>query len=141
MLLEIPEGNLVLLHDHLEGHNKIQDKYKKEEFVVVGKHPKPDVYCIKPVNGSGPVQTVNQCQLQDLQRTQNDGGLTSPQDNQDGTQVPSFNAKPNTNKSPLDSHGYATPLKGRPPVHSLSTTVSMGSNRLRPAQPQSHLLF
>ena len=29
---------MVLLHDHPEGHNKIQDRYKNEEFVVVGKH-------------------------------------------------------------------------------------------------------
>ena len=27
--LEIPIGNLVLLHDNPEGHNKIQDNYKK----------------------------------------------------------------------------------------------------------------
>ena len=53
--LEIPEGKLVLLCDHPEGHNKIQDKYKSEEFVVVGKCPEPNVYHIKPVNGSGPV--------------------------------------------------------------------------------------
>ena len=52
--LEIPEGNLVLLRDHPEGHNKIQDKYKSAKFVVVGKHPKPNVYQIKPVNGNGP---------------------------------------------------------------------------------------
>ena len=40
-LLEITEGNLVLLHNHPEGCNKIQDKYKNEEFVVIGKHPEP----------------------------------------------------------------------------------------------------
>ena len=38
-LLEIPEGNLVLLCNQPEGHNKIQDKYKSEKFVMVGKHP------------------------------------------------------------------------------------------------------
>ena len=91
--LEIPEGNLVLLQDHPEGHNKIQDKYKSEEFVVVGKCPEPNVYCINPVNGNGPEQTVNRHQLQDLGKTQNDGGLTSPQNIHDGVQVPSFNPK------------------------------------------------
>ena len=54
-LLEIPEGNLVLLHDHLEGHNKIQDKYKSKEYVVAGKHPEPNIYCIKPISGNCPV--------------------------------------------------------------------------------------
>ena len=57
--LEIPKGNFVLLHDHPESHNKIQDKYKSEEFVVVGKHPDPNVYHIKPVNGNGPEWIVN----------------------------------------------------------------------------------
>ena len=60
--LEIPEGNLVLLCNHLEGHNKIQDKYKSEKFVVVGKCPEPNVYCIKPVNGNGPEQNLEQYQ-------------------------------------------------------------------------------
>ena len=57
--LEIPKGNLVLLQNHLEGCNKIQDRYKSEKFVVVGKCPEPNVYLIKPVNGNGPEQTVN----------------------------------------------------------------------------------
>ena len=43
-LLEILEGNLVLLQDHPEGRNKIQDRYKSEKFVVVGKCPEPNVY-------------------------------------------------------------------------------------------------
>ena len=57
--LEILEGNLVLLCNHQEGQNKIQDKYKSDTFVVVGKHPEPNVYCIKPVNGNSPEWTVN----------------------------------------------------------------------------------
>ena len=97
--LEILEGNLVLLRDHPESCNKIQDKYKSEKFVVVGKHPEPNVYCIKPVNGNGPEQTVNRCKLQDLGETQNDGRLTSPQNDHDGVQVPSFNPKPVSTKN------------------------------------------
>ena len=96
--------------------------------MVVDKHPEPNVYCIKLVNGIGPEWTVNQYQLQDLGKTQNDGGLTSPHDIHDGVQVPSFNLKPMTTKSPPISHPYATHLKGRSPVHSLSTTTGMGSN-------------
>ena len=70
--LQILEGNLVLLHDHLECHNKIQDRYKSEEFVVVGRYPEPNLYHIKQLYGNGPVWTVNQCQLQDLGKTKND---------------------------------------------------------------------
>ena len=104
--------------------------------MVVGKHLEPNVYCIKTVNGNGPEQMVNQCQLQDLGETQSDGGFTSPQNDYDGVQVPSFNPKLISTKSPPILHPYATLSKGRPPVHSLSTTASMGSSGLRPAQPQ-----
>ena len=107
-----------------------------EKFVVVGKHPEPNVYHLKPVNGNGPEWTINRCQLQDLGETQNDGGLTSPQNIHDGIQVPSFNPKPMYSKTPPILHQYATHSKGRPPMHSLSTTASMGSSGLRPAQPQ-----
>ena len=76
-----------------------------------------NVCCIKPVNGNGPKWTVNQHQLQDLGKTQNDGGPTSPQDNHDWPQVPSFNPKLITIKSPQNSHDYATCSKRRPSVH------------------------
>ena len=86
-------GKLGSIMGSPEGCNKIQDKYKSEKFVVVGKCPVPNVYCIKLVNGNGPEWTVNQCQLQDLGKTQNDGGLISSQNNHDGVQVQSFNPK------------------------------------------------
>ena len=53
--MEIPECNLVSLHDQPEGYYKIQDRYKSEEFVTIGKHPEPNVYFIRLVNGKGPV--------------------------------------------------------------------------------------
>ena len=52
--LSIPEGNLVLLQDHPEGHNKIQDHFKDQEFVVVKQLHEHNVYQIKPVNGVSP---------------------------------------------------------------------------------------
>ena len=64
--LRIPRGNLVLLHDHPEGRNKIQDNYKNELFVVESQHQDPNVYTIKPLNGKGPMWKVNRQQLYDL---------------------------------------------------------------------------
>ena len=52
--LQIPIGNLVLLRDHPKGHNKIQDNYKSELFVVVNHHKDPNVYIIQPLNKKGP---------------------------------------------------------------------------------------
>ena len=57
--LEIPIGNLVLLHDHPEGQNKIQDHYKSKLYVVESKHWDPNVYKIKPLCGKGPMHMVN----------------------------------------------------------------------------------
>ena len=57
--LTIPIGNLVLLHDHTEGRNKIQDNYKSELFIIESKHQDPNVYKIKPLCGKGPMHTVN----------------------------------------------------------------------------------
>ena len=62
----------MLLHDHLEGHNKIQDRYKTDVYVVVAHHKeKPNVYYIQLLNSSKPGQpkVVNRCQLFDLKRS------------------------------------------------------------------------
>ena len=76
--LNIPVGNLVLLHDHPKGHNKIQDNYKNELFVMELKHQDPNVYIIKPLNGKGPMHRVNWWQLFDLQKTQGSDMPSSP---------------------------------------------------------------
>ena len=47
--LEIPLGNLVLLHDHPKGQNKIQDNQNIALFVMESKHQDPNVYIIKPL--------------------------------------------------------------------------------------------
>ena len=66
--LSIPVGNHVLLHDHPEGHNKIQDQYKKEVYIVVCHHQEPSVYYIQQLNSDkqGTPKVVNQCQLFNL---------------------------------------------------------------------------
>ena len=60
--LNIPKDNLVLLRDHPEGRQKIQDNYKSELLVIVSKHKDPNVYIIHPSCG-GLVHMVNQQQL------------------------------------------------------------------------------
>ena len=77
-LLGIPKGNLVLLCDHPDGYNKIQDN--NQGLVMVSKHLGSNVYYIKPVNGNGPVWTVTQCDLpgQSLLRMSYKFPLTKP---------------------------------------------------------------
>ena len=57
--LQIPIGKLVLLRDHPKGHNKIQDNYKYELFVVVIHHKDLNVYIIQSLDKKGPKKTVN----------------------------------------------------------------------------------
>ena len=57
--LQIPIGNLVLLRDHSEGCNKIQDNYKSELFVIINHHNDPTVYVIQSLDKKGPRKIVN----------------------------------------------------------------------------------
>ena len=68
----------MLLHDHPEGHNKIQDNYKSEMFVSESKHKDSNVYTIKPLNGKGPMCMVNWQQLFDLHKSQGNDMPANP---------------------------------------------------------------
>ena len=106
--LEIPIGNLVLLHDHPEGQNKIQDHYKSELFVMESKHWDPNVYNIKPLYGKGPMCMVNWQQLFDLQMSPGDNWLHPAPD----TYLPIMLTKKSTDtKTPQSSHLYGSQSK------------------------------
>ena len=108
--LRIPIGNLVLLRDHPEGRNKIQDNYKNELFVVESQHQDPNVYTIKPLNGKGPMRKVNQRQLYDLQKMQ---GSDKPSDPAPSTILPTLLVKKPTRGlgTPQHIHPYGTRSK------------------------------
>ena len=63
--LVIPFGNHVLLCDHLEGRNKIQNRYKSDVYVMVSHHDEPNVYYIRLLDSDKKVRpkVVNRCQL------------------------------------------------------------------------------
>ena len=115
----------MLLHDHPEGHNKIQDWYKSDVYVVVGHHLEPNVYYIQLLNTDkpGPPKVVNQCQLFDLNCASPPSEATSP--NGDFAVIPSFlqpksisNLHNLNTTNILPSHHYNTRSK-----HKAATTV------------------
>ena len=112
-------GNLVLLHDHPEGHNKIQDHYKSELFVMESMHWNPNVYNIKPLYEKGPMHTVNRWHLFYLQKSQEDTLLHPAPD----TYLPIMLTKksPDT-KTPQLSQSYGTQSKTK--VNSASLLLS-----------------
>ena len=76
--LNILTGNLVLLRDHPEGWNKIQDNYKSKLFVVIDHHKDPNVYIIQSLNKKGPKRTVKRCQLFNLKKSHEDQITADP---------------------------------------------------------------
>ena len=109
--LENPLSNLVLLHDHQEGCNKIQDNLKSELFVMESKHQDPNVSVIKPPNGKGPMCMVNQLQLFDLQKSQGNHMPSSPASD---TKLPTMlMKKPTKDVTPQQNHPYDTRSKTR----------------------------
>ena len=126
----IPIGNHVLLHNHPEGHNKIQDRYKTDVYVVVGHHQEePNVYYIQLLNNSKPGQpkVVNRHQLFDLKRSFPPS--TASLDADGFSSIPSFlNRRHHNFSSPnigdnLDiiPHHYSTRSK-----HKTAATVNSG---------------
>ena len=108
----------MLLRDHLEGQNKIQDRYKSDVYVVVGHHVEPNVYYIQLLNTDKPgsPKAVNRHQLFDLNHTSPPSEATSP--NGDFAVIPSFlHPKPISklhnlnNTTDLPDHHYNTRSK------------------------------
>ena len=69
--LFIPVGNHVLLCDHPEGRNKIQDKYKSDIYIVVGHHKELNVYYVQLLNQDhkSKPRVVNFHQIYDLNQS------------------------------------------------------------------------
>ena len=114
--IDIPPGNLVLLHDHPEGRNKIQDHYKLDLFKVVKKGERPNNFWITPLGSSGHPKEVNRWQLFDIGITEE--GLAGRKQEEDQEReeeepaIPRFNPQPT--KGSLIRPGHAYNLRPRP---------------------------
>ena len=64
--LVIPIGNLVLLRDHPEGCNKIQDNNKDQIYIVTGHHDNHNAYFFKPLGSKCQPKQVNRREMFDL---------------------------------------------------------------------------
>ena len=69
--LIIPVGNLVLLRDHPEGRNKIQDNNKDQIHIVTGHHDNHNAYFVKPLGSKCQPKQVNRREMFDLGITEN----------------------------------------------------------------------
>ena len=64
--LVIPGGNLVLLRDHPEGHNKILDNNKDQIYIVTGHHDNRNAYFVKHLGSKCQPKQVNRREMFDL---------------------------------------------------------------------------
>ena len=64
--LVIPVGNLVLLRDHPEGRNKIQDNNKDQIYIVTRHHDNRNAYFVKPLGSKCQPKQVNRREMFDL---------------------------------------------------------------------------
>ena len=64
--LLIPIGNLVLLWDHPEGRNKIQNNNKDQIFIITDHHDHKNAYFVKPLGSKVQPKQVNCCKMFDL---------------------------------------------------------------------------
>ena len=110
----------MLLCDYPESCNKIQDNYKSELFVMESKHQDPNVYIIKPVNGKGPMCTVNWWQLLDLHKPQGNDMPSSPAP--DTKLSTMLMKKPTRNVTLQQSHPYGTMSKTKENSVALQST-------------------
>ena len=62
----IPVGNLILLRDHPEGRNKIQDNNKDQIYIVTSHHIHKNAYFVKPFGSKIQPKQVNHGEMFDL---------------------------------------------------------------------------
>ena len=114
--LDIPIGNLVLLRDHPEGRNKIQDNYKPDLFEVTGKHPDTNAYFVKPLDRKGPIKQVNRRQMFNLGITEHKRGEEDTEQINDDTDVPNAPVYQPKAKIAMKPHKHDYHLRSRGPV-------------------------
>ena len=115
---DIPIGNLVLLHDHPEGRNKIQDDYKLDLFEVTGKHSDPNAFFVKPLDGKGPVKQVNRRQMFDLgvtERERREGESDQIEEDPEVPKAPVYHPRVKIATKP-QGHQYHLRSKGPVPI-------------------------
>ena len=115
---DIPIGNLVLLRDHPEGRNNIQDDYKPDLFEVTGKHSDPNAFFVKPLDRKGPVKQVNRRQMFDLgitERERREGESDQIEEDPEVPKAPVYHPRVKIATKP-QGHQYHLHSKGLAPI-------------------------
>ena len=126
--LVIPVGNLVLLRDHPERRNKIQNN-KDQVYIITGHHEYKNAYWVKPLGSKVQSKQVNRLKMfdlgiteeQELERQKQEG---EEEEEDKGTDLPLYKSSV-ARKKDFNSHPYNLRPRDRKPVNSrtvLATT-------------------
>ena len=131
--IDIPPGNLVLLRDHPEGRNKIQDHYKSDLFKVVKKVEHPNNFWIISIGSSGHPKEVNRRQLFDIGITE-EGLAGRREEDQEREEeepaIPKFNPQPVKGSPIRPSHPYNLRTRPKPAPRKLVKKVESSTSTL-----------
>ena len=132
--IDIPPGNLVLLRDHPEGRNKIQDHHKSDLFEVVKKGERPNNFWINPLGSSGHPKEVNRQQLFDISIMEEGLAGRKEEEDQDKDEeepaIPRFNPQP-AKVSPIrPGHSYNLRPRPKPAPQKLVRKVETSTSTL-----------
>ena len=126
--LVIPVGNLVLLHDHPEGPNKIQDNNKDEIYIATGHHDNRNAYFVKPLYSKCQPRQVNRREMFDLGITEDQELKRQEQEKEneeedETSELPLYNPAV-SRKTEFIEWPYNLRLRNRKTVNSQAVLVS-----------------
>ena len=116
--LIIPVGNLVLLRDHPEGRNKIQDNNKDQIYIITGHHDNRNAYFVKPLGSKCQPKQVNRCKMFDLGITENQEFERQKQENEkeeedETSELPLYNPAVSRKKDFIERPYNLRPRNGK----------------------------
>ena len=126
--LIIPVGNLVLLHDHPKGCNKIQDNNKDQIYIVTGHHDNRNAYFVKPLGSKYQPKQVNRHEMFDFGITENQEFERQKQENEkeeedETSELPLYNPAVSRKKNFIE-HPYNLRPRNRKTANSHAVLVS-----------------
>ena len=119
---------MVLLRDHPEGRNKIQDNNKDQIYIVTGHHDNRNAYFVKPLGNKCQPKQVNQREMFDLRITENQACKRQKQDNEqeeedETSELPLYNPVVSRKKDFIE-RSYNLRPRNRKTVNSQAVLVS-----------------
>ena len=126
--LIIPVGNLVLLRDHPEGRNKIQDNNKDQIYIVTRHHDNRNAYFVKPLGSKCQPKQVNRREMFDLGITEDQELERQKQENEkeeedETSELPLYNPAVSRKKDFIECPYNLRP-RNRKTVNSQAVLVS-----------------